>query len=802
MLESAIQLWLLLALASSVGLPFAILLDRGRSSFWLILAEGVAIGVLWAGLSGVILARWLESNPISLAMLALVPAGVAWLAVWRTSRPPQLTSPGLMGLVVLAILAAATLLRSPPVHFIFRVGDFGEYIARAETLASDGAYPQGFLPHLTTLLATSQHLLGPDDLTVLASALGVLLVIMVGATLHRLALPRPATCLAMAFVAVAASPTWFGSFPATETLYSALLVSLVYFFAKASEGASSLGSASLVGLFAVGLGLTRGNALLLAGVFLIAAVLLAVRLPPRSFRGAAAACAAGAVGIWLTTLFAVQYHNRYFVQNQLEGHAPDSLFPLFERLEQVNGALIGTVVISVVTLGVLLGLTAVNRRLSAGLHAAEVSPARRWAWAGLLFLAPAGAIVLIRDLGGEGLRSGVAGFGFVALVLAAVGLAALILRPSTDSVAAAGTFVVLALVPYAVFFATQYPEPVEHSFYRYYERYLFSDVYPMTALLTGLGAAAVLILGRRITTFPDLPVAGGVAVLVAGGGLLLALDDGALGRQQVLFENDYAQLAAVSSAIPRDGKPVLYDGGGGFPGFVNSFRAIGLPLITSFDADIVNLPPRGFDADPRVSREELVQTAQREQAVYLMSVGRPGESLPEPPATPEGTFSTPVAHDVVVRLLRQRNGPTRWEEARLRVEVRRFTLVPGYQPVRFNSGFDKPEAEAGTVARWTLAKRARMSFTSASTGKATVSFRLGAFHRPRNVIIRLDGVEVDRAEIRPGPSTRISFPAFLERGRHSITLTADPGPQSIMDTIKVPDDRRVALRFLEPLVVR
>lgn len=799
MTVSLLQIWSVIGLAVLAGLPIALIAGRTRVPLWTLLAESAALGLLWHGIAGLVLARWFGSPDAALLAVAVLPAAAASVVVWRRGWRPPRPRFGWDVAVVAGLLALASVLRGSPVHFVYAIGDFGDYIAGAGELARDGTYPEGFLPLLTVLLGSAERAVGPDDLTVLASALGVLLVIMVGATLERLSAPRPATVLAMALVAVGAVPSWFGSFPMTETLYSVVLVCLVYFLVGAAGPEGGRLEVAGVVVAAIALGLTRGNALLLAVLLVLACALLALRLDPAAARRVAWACVGAAAGVWLTALYAIRYHNAYFVQTQLANFAPGDLLPLAERLDEPPLAAAASVAVLAI-LGAWFALVMrLNRTVSA--RPSAVWPNRLWVAA--LALGLAGAAALVLRIGRSGLVDAGLDFGLLVIGLAAVGALHVLVRSRDDRLTTGGTVALMVAATYCVLYASRFPEPAEHSFYRYWQRYLFSDVFPVTMILVGLGAGALLLWGGRIVRFPDRPLAGALALLAVGGALLATIDDGRLGREHVLFEDDYEQIAAIAALIEDRERPVLYDGFGGFPGFPNSFRPLGAPLARSHGIRLVNLPDDAFAPDPRVSADDLAAASAGREPVYVLSVGNPGGGVLTPPPITSGRLSDPETLDFDITILRHTFPQRDWEFAPLRAELRTFEPGPPVNRfVGFGRGFGKSEPDGGVTARWTRARRAMFTIETVDPESTSIRLRLRSFVVPREVAVLADGRRIAGARVGAGRPEELAIETRLPRGRHTITLVTRPGVQSIAESTGTADDRSVALRVYEPITVR
>jgi hypothetical protein len=138
---------------------------------------------------------------------------------------------------------------------------------------------------------------------------------------------------------------------------------------------------------------------------------------------------------------------------------------------------------------------------------------------------------------------------------------------------------------------------------------------------------------------------------------------------------------------------------------------------------------------------------------------------------------------------------------RAAVDAQAPTVLPtGFSPpaFTFSGAFYAPEPVAGQVMRWMRSAVGSISVTSRVQQQVRVTVPVRSFHKKRTVVIRMDGRRVVRALI-PADSTRsLSFNTTLSAGRHNLTASATPGPESVQAATGGADSRSVSLAIAEP----
>lgn len=587
------------------GLPLALLVHRRTDpgpAVVLVSALGLGLGSwLLLGIPAVH-HGWFEQGPMAAAGLAV--AVVAWVParphvhLLRPGRPSWLTA-------FLAVLAVPALwLRSDPIYFVYQVADFGEYVNRGNVIADGGPFGGWFVNGFPLMMGESHLLLGEASTTDVMPFLGLLVGVGVLAVLRVANVSRLVIAAAAVPLAFHVHAVWFSQFPASETLYAVLLVFTVLFAATALVG-HDRATAILAGSFGFLLVVTRGNGL----VYLAVVGLGLVLAPVFTDRGRASLLrihfAALGGALWVGTLYDARFNPRYFLHKQAAPRLPGPLADLFVRLDEPVVAVGFTVVVAV------------------GLVAAAVVGA----WVG-------------RRLGGDG-PLGAARLGTLAVVVGAVVAAHLVvISPQTylpryetlgvllwasvvlavavwlwrrrDDLDGVTRFVVtwplVTGLTMATFQASRMRKSmtVDAPWFLYWDRYFFSEAFPLV-LLAGAAAAGVVLGAARRSARPwTLPAVALAGVALLGVGTLDMVAPTRHATREAMFDGAYEELAAIDALMPEP-LPIVYDGLGVKPeGYFwsNSSRVLADPLTQTFEHRVLNLVG-AVAPDPKPSDEEI-----------------------------------------------------------------------------------------------------------------------------------------------------------------------------------------------------
>jgi hypothetical protein len=119
------------------------------------------------------------------------------------------------------------------------------------------------------------------------------------------------------------------------------------------------------------------------------------------------------------------------------------------------------------------------------------------------------------------------------------------------------------------------------------------------------------------------------------------------------------------------------------------------------------------------------------------------------------------------------------------------------------AGFGGPELEGEHTARWLEERTGTITLDLGGRRRPLhLVLTLSSFDKPRHIRVSLDGHPLASFDVVPGVyTTKALALGALASGRHLVTLTPNPGPQSIAATTGLPDSREVSLRIREPVVV-
>ncbi|MCH7835933.1 MAG: hypothetical protein IH864_03610 [Chloroflexi bacterium] len=620
------EILILTALSIVVGFPLAVTLHRrdDQPPISLLAVEGAALGLAVFLIVGLGLVRVGRFDP---HWVAGVVGGVALLAWgWVVSKRMltfrhAVTAEGIMLTVLLGL---TVFLRQSPIYFIYEIGDMGEYVNRANVLA-DGGGLIGSFPHLFTVGLALTHLaLGEGNTVALLPFLGVLLWALVTATIYRLGLPPWVRITVSAIVAVHVVPVWFSRFPVSEALYTTLLVAAILFLVEALHSLNHR-FAVVAGGFVGLLLLTRANGVLLLpiiGSYLFAA---ALNLDQRGFRIARTFVIVSGFSLFGAYLYNVTYLRRYFVEVQIQSVAGESVLDLL-GLFQLERASVAAVVVFVVFGAAVVWLASEVSRWKCARWPGVAHPNVWWLPAALLGAAAVLAAILFLELGG--LREALSRYGTLLLALGAIGLAAAVVKTEDRVQYSVGFLAIAIVVVFGALFANRVSAPTNHAFFLYWDRYLYSEVFPGIVLLGALGASAVgflvfrVVRNARARRFVAL-----IGVLLVGWGLVGPFDTTLKANESVLFEGAYEDLAQLNSIALTDGDyPIVYVGDHQIPEgwiFPNTFRAIALPLSETYGRRVVNVQgrdPFGMDPIPTPDEVHELMIANGFNEVYLIAV--------------------------------------------------------------------------------------------------------------------------------------------------------------------------------------
>lgn len=593
------------------GVPLALVLFGGDGDDiqagrrWSgVLVEGLLVGLCWWLLLGLWFshAGWYAWWQL-LAPTVVVTAVAAFRARRRLPPRPRLTALG--GFV--AVLAALTVvLRAEPFYFLFQIGDFGEYVNRANAVADGGGFIGWFTQGFTVALSMTHLALGEASTVDLMPFLGLVLLAVTVELARRLGATTMAQATVAVIMAVGAVPVWFGRFPASETLYAVLQVGLVLLVVTAVQRGSTR-TATVAGVVCGLLLVTRGNGILLGPIVVLTVLLAALVGSRRTVDVLCRFTWSAMLSLGAAFVFNARFSYPYFIAEQLPKFVPE---PLFRHLEGMGGLRFATPRLLLLVAGTA-ALVWLLRRLPGRLSPATTA-------AVLAAIVVAAVVVIVAVFDHRGIVDALGRYDVVVEVLGAVGLAAALwrFRDRMDDAQRVGVImVVLVCGAFAVLYAERLPTPRYAPYHLYWDRYLFSELFPLMVLAT-IWAVGEL---RRI----PVPVLG--AGVLGLGAWLHA--QGATARENVFMDEAYEQLQVVDElaadddlgiifvgVLPQDMPPALYH--------PNTHRIVASPLASTFNRYFLNLGLHPYAPDPQpdeVDVDALLEAKGVDEA-YLVQV--------------------------------------------------------------------------------------------------------------------------------------------------------------------------------------
>ncbi len=512
---------------------------------------------------------------------ALIVVGVgAIIAIDPRSARTSLPSPTWLSMIGV-VTAVGLWLRRDPIYFLGDWSDFGEYVNRGNSIA-DGGPPGGFFPPLTeTYMALGHLLFSQRYAMVIVPVLAVVTGLFVAGVSGVLTGSRAAAVLAGSLFAIHPVAVWFGRLPTSEVGFGLLSTILAYQLIRAGDGER----AWPIGLTVAAMVVSRPNGLVLVLPF---TAIVAV-----------AALSGARWDLWARTVGP-------FVVGWTSGFLWLANFKLFRSVMATFGGEFGvdTVTLSdqlsnpgwqaAIVIGMLLYWVVLSRLWSAPQTISRFASAL----IGATVLASFGVVAFADRL--FLLRDGLSSIGYPTIILAGLGLVALLLeRPASM---APVTCVVAPAVLWAVVYAFQFDETVPHYIYLYWERYLFPNVTLAIFVLAGGVAAAV----ERTLNSPAARTSIAFSAVIPSFVLawFFVPHYELQHHRQYHGAGFYEALEAIAEDLPEDAV-VAYSGVPSeliwdryFFFFPNTFRVIGQPLRLTFDVDFTNLPTVPTAPDP------------------------------------------------------------------------------------------------------------------------------------------------------------------------------------------------------------
>jgi hypothetical protein len=610
------------------GMPFALLLRRARDGWVATAVDAAVLGLValplgvtlwtWWGAVGAVVAVAGWSAALVAVVVPALRHGTAGLPA-RPARPDGAAA--VRGALWVAVLGGAGFLRLREVNFLPWVGDMGGYVNWANELARTGTLDATWPPLFSNYLVVGTVLFGPAHTTVGMAAVGLVLVLAIARLLHQLGVGPWVVLAAGAVVATQVHAVWFGTFPVSESLAAPFLVAWLLTVHRALQGPGRVRHVVAGGVVVLALCLLRANGpLLLVPVLLVLVAVVVVRAW-RPFAATwawvtAAFVAAAGVGYW----YGISVISHYYVRTQLPMFLPDRVLVPLRRLGLFDATWQNA--------GVLLGLTVVGCALvvAAGVAVSRLdrrraAPDRSLGETAVLVVAAAGLGALVVRFAAEDgdVWRIVERMGAWLLVGAVVGAVAGRWLP--DPAARPVVLVLVAtVVLYLVFQDSRLGPPREHAYYLYWDRYLFSEVFPAVVVLSAVGLHQLLRAadaGLVAAQVPDRPRAALAAPLALGAAVAVGAWSAPRvehANAEVFLRGAYELTEDLADVALEEDAPVLWSTAGGGPidnyFFPNTWMALAKPLVFTFGLDVLNLDrPDDFASDQMVSADQVRRAA-------------------------------------------------------------------------------------------------------------------------------------------------------------------------------------------------
>ncbi len=535
----------------------------------------------------------------------------------------------LLGGAAFVFVALALAIRHAPSYFIFQTGDMGDYVNTANVFRQGGpltaAQPQGF----TVFLSGTNLLLGEANTVAGVPALGAALLLGAIAFTRALRLHVVAALGLALIVLVHPLTVWFSLFPVSESLSAVLLLALFYFVVR-MRAVRSVTYAVIAGLVAGSLLLVRGEAILLAPILVLVLLASVAADDARTARVQRTFTWVALVALVASWAYDVTYAHNYF-RRQLGSLLPDFAGNFAEDARLVHFS-VPLVLTAALALGAVVGLAWLVERFARPRVCGRPVVFWRCAYGAVIALATVAGLAFSL----HGLKNAWLRWGAVLLVLVVIGAVAVVARPGRYLDPVSSLLVLTVIAVFAVLFARRMANPLVHSYYLYYDRYLYCEVLPAGLPLAAVGiqviADACLRAPRRIAR---VAVAAFVAIIVVG--LVPQMRETRRVTEHRLFGDAYQAVQRLDELTSTHGRPgdVVYSGSATqFPSwfYPNTYRAFALPLRQSFDRTVFGIPTSATVPDQVYTPDAARRLLQRKHASsgYLVQLQSPdGERLPD-----------------------------------------------------------------------------------------------------------------------------------------------------------------------------
>lgn len=664
-----------------VGLPAALGLRNRRDGWHPLLIDSLLYGLVLTTL-GIALFSWFGwFGPFLVALL--VAAAITSAFARKVGLPDVWIPKGADWWLVAGwtvVLFGALLLRLRSVEFLPWVGDMGAYVNWANEFVRTGMLSASWPPLFPSFLSIGSGLFGPDMATAAMALTGLLLILAVTRLLTQLGAGRWPALVTAGLLALSIHAIWYSSFPSSESLNAPLFIAWLSALVGAIRSAPSRLPAWLgvAGVTMLALGLLRGTAPLLLLPLLLLAI-LSVTTPDwrkhsvRIWQFFTVSLVGALVSYW----YGIERIPRYYVDLQIRDLVPDPIFAALSAVGVFDPTATTAVVISVAAttvcgVGIYLAV-----RYSEQDGETRLPSILGLLLGGVLIAGIAANAVLGAEVWQILLRMG------LWLTIVPVALMLFIGKARLPSYATAfvlylGTITALFLAIHT--YRLKFPR--DHSFYLYWDRYIFSELIPLFFVVFGLALAVVwrgrvgdrvreLRLSRSVAR-RSAPAVVAVALLAAA--VAPTLDEMSLVTQDSYMSGAYEFQSELIAMIPDKSLPVAWSATttNQVPGFFfpNTWMAFAKPMHRSFGYEVVNISDRksDFASDEVFTAESLVEelACARSERLVVFETQVGGVPLIERLSDQRLTIKLLGKETSAISLLRQ-SAVTGWTEANITV---------------------------------------------------------------------------------------------------------------------------------------
>lgn len=599
MLEVAAVVAFLALTAILVGAPLALASRSSEEGWAALLIDAALYGTALTSL-GIVMWGWLGAAGIVIDVaflgltIYLVFARRATFPTWRLLNVRQAAIAGTWA----SLLVIAAVLRFRDVNFVMWTGDMGAYVNWANEFVRGGELLAEWPPLFTAFLSIATAVFGQDSTTAGVAVTGLLFIGALVRVLQRLSVPFGVVLAVGAIVVFHVHAVWYSSFPSSESLNAPLFlawVSIVIGFVR-SRGQQRWVFAILAFAILLALGMLRGTGPAL--IIPVVALLIASICTPEwrsAIRPLAALSLLGIAATVIVYWYGISEIRPYFVEMQIESLAPPSITAVATALGLFD-ATVGTgILLAVLFAGSVFGVVVLFFRggrdaspIARGFSGEAASRGIRFVpiiTATLIAFAMGAALLLRAEIFAILYRVG----PWLALLAVATLVLARLVRLSAEQILftvflelTAGMFIVLHLI--------RLRSARAHDFFIYWDRYVYSEIFPAFLVIAAVGAAAAwaVLLARRPVRRPVIFGVLAVALVVIPSTPTLALS---VEKTYVDGNRDFQNR--IGELVPPSAGPVFWSSTTGdrlddfyFP---NTWMAFGVPLSRSQGFEVLNV---------------------------------------------------------------------------------------------------------------------------------------------------------------------------------------------------------------------